>query len=245
MKHIWLPAETPRWYSNYKNAAWLWASFRNAFPPMNTLCHLETSLWSSTTYSYEPLNILAWLIQTTREAEDIIYISDWYPLQKSITVVPQTNKIGGTKKTREQQVGVGIWKSQTQFQLLLLQDLWHAGHYLSTLTCFLSRIQKWNIMSDKQSHYSSAWNRRTTFIRHVMTTNCCTESMWHDAHFLVSCMADLIVSAENSLGVSWLEILAGESLQSSDNLYIPFQRSLFEILLQRQREQKASDFPKV
>lgn len=68
--------------------------------------------------------------------------------------------------------------------------------------------------------------------------------MWHDAHFLVSCMADLIVSAENSLGVSWLEILAGESLQSSDNLHIPFQ-SLFEILLQRQREQKASDFPEV
>lgn len=42
----------------------------------------------------------------------------------------------------------------------------------------------------------------------------------------------LIVSAENSLGVSWLEILTGESLQSSDNLHVPFQRSLFEILPQ-------------
>lgn len=42
----------------------------------------------------------------------------------------------------------------------------------------------------------------------------------------------LIVSAENSLGVSWLEILTGESLQSSDNLHVPFQGSLFEILIQ-------------
>lgn len=62
--------------------------------------------------------------------------------------------------------------------------------------------------------------------------------MWHDAQFLASCMADLIVSAENSLGVSWLEILVGESLQSSDNLHIPF-LSLYEIFLQWQWEQKA------
>lgn len=116
---------------------------------------------------------------------------------------------------------------QTWLQLSLLQHLWH---YLSTLTCSVSWIQKWNIMSDKLSHYSPVRNRRTTFISGVMTTNCCTESMWHDAQFLVSCMADLIVSAENSLGVSWLEILAGESLQSSDNLHIPFQRSIWNPL---------------
>lgn len=79
-----------------------------------------------------------------------------------------------------------------------------------------------------------------------MTTDCCTESMWHDAQFFYVLHGwCLIVSAENSLGVSWLEILAGESRQSSDNLHVPFQRSLFEILLQRQREQKASDFPEV
>lgn len=101
MKHTWLPAETARWYSNYKTIA---------VPLMNTLCHWETSLWGSTTCSCEPLNILAWLIQTAREAEDSNYISDWYTLQSSITGAPQTNKIGGTEETREQQVGVGICK---------------------------------------------------------------------------------------------------------------------------------------
>lgn len=55
----------------------------------------------------------------------------------------------------------------------------------------------------------------------------------------------LIVSAENSLGVSWLEILAGEPLQSSDNIRVPFQRSLFKILSQRQQEHNVSDFPKL
>lgn len=87
------------------------------------------------------------------------------------------------------------------------------------------------------------WNKRMTFIRKyellpwINVAWCpgfCVLHGWY-----------LIVSAENSLGVSWLEILAGESLQSSDNLHVPFQSSLFEILLQRQQEQKASDFPEV
>lgn len=99
------------------------------------------------------------------------------------------------ERQQAQEVGVGTRKSTLSFPEDLCHisasNWWMQSCDVTDDSRYLPRMQKCNIMSDKLPHYLSAWNKRAAVIRNVMTTNCCAESMWHDAQFLMSCMADI------------------------------------------------------
>lgn len=120
----------------------------------------------------------------------------------------------------------------------------NVSHYLRNLTCFLSWIKKLSILNcflvhQNETEWEDIYQKCNgyTSLHRIKFAWCPVPCVLHGWY--------LIVSAENLLGVTWLEILTGGSLQSSDNLHVPLQESLYKILLQREREQKASDFPEV
>jgi len=104
-------------------------------------------------------------------------------------------------------------------------DLKDDCNCLSTIKCLLSLTQKCILLKcptvlQKNDVYHKCNDYAS--LHRIKSAWCPVSYVLHGCY--------LIVSAESSLGVSWLEILTGGSLQSSDNLHVPFQRSLFEIL---------------
>lgn len=200
-RHIKLPAATPRWYSTLKCCQVV------SKPHKCRSSDEHARLFQK--HVSEAAQIFLWAFQTLSPADtnsegkrryhlDFWLIESSKEQQKSVTNKTKDNKSTGRRRWHE--------KKHTWFQLSYPEDLCHISasnwwmqscdltddsHYSNTLIRFVPRMQKCNIMSDKLSHYLSAWNKRMAFIRNVMTTNCCTESMWHDAQFLMSCMADI------------------------------------------------------
>lgn len=158
---------------------------------------LETNFWSS---SNIPVSLLdsGWYKQQAENKITSKFLTDISFKRVSEEHDRQTNQRRSTKENMRTTSGCWHLKKHTVPTItstrphgwIKSNDLIDAGHYLNTLMCLVSQIQKCNIMSDKLSHYLSVWSKWMTFIRNVMT-NCCTESVWHDAQRLMSCMADI------------------------------------------------------
>lgn len=143
-------------------------------------------------YSYEPFSFLE------REAEDTSYISDWYQLQKSRRGTPQTNK---TEREQRKQ-GDSKW-------VLAFEKSTHSPsfHLLKTYSCirlldvaivptpcaalcygYQNAIQYPDSDPLFVSVKPGEWHLSEMQWR---MTNCRTDSVWHDARLLVSCMTDI------------------------------------------------------
>lgn len=171
-KHIQLPAETPQRYSNCKKTLpGCEQVLINAAPLMNTLSLLENKLLRRHTYSCEPFRRVCWYKQQGKQETSSKFLTDIGFKRASEERDRHANQRRDKRKQDNKWV-LALEKAHTvptftssrfvtYFSIRLMDvELMNEGHYLNALMCFVWRIQKCNIMSDKLPHYLSEWNKR-------------------------------------------------------------------------------------